>query len=105
MEPEPHRGDLSQDSQLTPVHRSSVMPDPASARGKQMYSALSGSSVGLELGVSVVIGVLFGMFLDGKLGTEPWCMIAGLVLGLVAGFRGVLRAVARSDRAAEAERG
>ncbi len=105
-----HRGDLSQDSELTPVHPSSVDAatkhrDPASRRGRQMYNALSASSVGLELGVAVVISLLFGMFLDRKLGTEPWMMLLFMGFGLVAGFRGVLRAVKRSDRAAEAEHG
>ncbi|MBS1121896.1 MAG: hypothetical protein H6Q90_4124 [Deltaproteobacteria bacterium] len=114
MEPVPsHRGDLPQDSELTPVHRSTVQAhaklpvhhDPASRRGRQMYHALSASSVGLELGIAVVIGVLFGMFLDGRLGTEPWMMLLFMGFGLVAGFRGVLRAVRRSDRAAELEVG
>jgi ATP synthase protein I len=51
----------------------------------------------------VVFGVLFGRWLDGKLGTTPWMMLLFLALGLVAGFRSVLRAVGRADRAAEAE--
>jgi ATP synthase protein I len=75
----------------------------AARSGRQFYHALSASSVGLELGLSVVFGVLIGRWLDGKLGTAPWLMLALLVLGLVAGFRSVLRAVRRADRAAEAE--
>jgi F0F1-type ATP synthase assembly protein I len=43
------------------------------------------------------------MWLDGKLGTTPWLMLLWLGLGLVAGFRGVFRAVRRADR--EAARG
>jgi ATP synthase protein I len=101
-----HRGDLSQESELTPVHRSGVqLHDPASKRGRQAYHALSASSVGLELGIAVVISLLFGMFLDRKLGIEPWMMLLFLGFGLVAGFRGVLRAVRRSDRAAEIDNG
>jgi len=108
-----HRGDLSQDSAIANGHRSGVtepllqraagLDDVASRRTRHMYQALSASSVGLELGISVVIGLLGGMYLDGKLGTEPWLMLACLAIGLVAGFRGVLRAVDRSDRAAQAE--
>ena len=68
-----------------------------------MYQALSASSVGLELGVSVLLGLLGGMWLDGKVGSEPWFMLLGLVIGFIAGFRGVMRAVERSDKAAKAE--
>lgn len=107
MQTEPtHGGDLSQLSPLAPVHRSRVTAadlnkiDPASRRTRGMYSALSASSVGLELGISVLIGVLFGRFLDGQLGTEPWMMLLWLVIGFTAGFRGVLRAVRRADREA-----
>ena len=68
-----------------------------------MYAALSASSVGLELGVSVLLGLLGGMWLDTQAGTEPWLMLLGLAMGFFAGFRGVLRAVERSDKAAKAE--
>lgn len=108
MHPAPsHRGDLSQDSVLEPAHRSTVKPkafnDSASKRTRQAYNALTASSVGLELGVSVVIAVLGGMWLDSEIGTSPWFMLVGMVIGLIAGFRSVFRAVERSDRAARAE--
>jgi ATP synthase protein I len=68
-----------------------------------VYYSLSASSVGLELGISVVLTLLFGWWLDGKLGTEPWMMLLCLGLGLAAGFRGVLRAVKRADAIAARE--
>ena len=103
-----HRGDLSQDSPLQHPHRSRVTRrrasvDPASQRTRGMYHSLSASSVGLELGISVLITLVFGIWLDGQLGTEPWMMLAFLGVGFAAGFRGVLRAVRRADRAAETE--
>lgn len=124
--PSPDRGEMSQDSAGSTLHPSVVTRrraiaspgsagdaqqhealrrsiDPAARTGKQAYDALSASSVGLELGISVILGVLFGYWLDRQLGTEPWMMILFLVLGLVAGFRGVLRAVGRADRAAKVE--
>jgi F0F1-type ATP synthase assembly protein I len=98
MQSEPsHGGDLSHVSKLEPVHRSR-MSDPASQRTRQMFGALSASSVGLELGVSVLISLLIGMWMDRELGTEPWFMLGWLVIGFIAGFRGVLRAVRRADR-------
>lgn len=106
-----HSGDLSHESlettggraHRTPVTSTADAASPAVQGGKRFYNALSASSVGLELGLSVVIGVLFGIWLDGKLGTTPWLMLLWLGIGLAAGFRGVLRAVRRADR--EAARG
>jgi ATP synthase protein I len=88
------------------VHPTNVrrpVADPAARTGKRAYNALNASSVGLELGVSVGLGLLIGYFLDKRLGTTPWMLLLWMVIGLVAGFRGVFRAVARADRAAEAE--
>lgn len=104
----PQRGEMSQDSghqDPAPLHRNVVAPgtkiDPAARTSKRAYDALSSSSVGLELGISVVLGLLFGWWLDKQLGTSPWMMLLFLVFGLIAGFRGVMRAVARAERAAE----
>ena len=100
------RGEMSQDLGAPRLHPSVVSGravDPASTRTRQAYNALSASSVGLELGLSVMIGLGFGYWLDTKVGTKPWMMLLFLVFGLVAGFRGVMRAVTRAERAAEAE--
>jgi ATP synthase protein I len=103
-----HSGDLSHETTGEGAHRMPMPPgadaaSPAAYNGKRFYNALSASSVGLELGLSVIIGVLIGMWLDSKLGTTPWLMLLWLGLGLTAGFRGVLRAVRRADQ--EAARG
>lgn len=110
----PDRGEMSQDSAVPPLHRSVVSPrqrrspapyDGAARNAKGAFHALSASSVGLELGLSVVIGLLFGYWLDQQLGTQPWMMLLFLAYGLAAGFRGVLRAVRRAERAAQADDG
>jgi ATP synthase protein I len=96
-------GEMSQDSLRPEVHRTGVPArhvDPASHNGKRAYNALSAASVGLEMGLSVVLGLLFGWWLDGQLGTAPWMMLLWLGFGLAAGFRGVLRALRQSDRMA-----
>jgi ATP synthase protein I len=102
---------MSQDSDGPPLHPEVMSGgrkrriDPAAGNGKRAFEALSASSVGLELGLSVIIGLLIGYALDARLGSTPWLMLLFLGFGLIAGFRGVLRAVRRSDRAAEADRG
>jgi ATP synthase protein I len=61
------------------------------------------ASVGIELSVSTVIGLLGGRWLDGKLGTDPWLMILGLLLGVVAGFRSLIRAARRASQATSSQ--
>src|SRR5262245_43830344 len=90
-------GDLSHNSsdpEGASAHRTAVTPKAtpatvssvsgAARNGRQFYQMLSVSSIGLELGLSVVFGVLFGRWLDGKLGTAPWMMVLFLGFGLVA---------------------
>jgi len=112
-----HSGEMSQDSARGPAHRTGVdadapaptrIPtpalqpaiDPAARASKRLYDGLSASSAGLELGIAVGLGALFGSWLDGKFGTQPWLLLVFLILGVIAGFRGLLRAVARAERAA-----
>ena len=122
--PSTHRGEMSQDSMPQTAHRTDVNRgvasagsagartsadamrrsiDPAARTGKRAYNALSASSVGLELGLAVGIGMLAGYYLDKYLGTTPWMLLLWMLLGLVAGFRGVFRAIKRADIAAAEE--
>lgn len=57
-------------------------------------------SVGLELALSVLIGLFGGQWLDRKLGTAPWLMWIGLGLGIVAGYRAIWGALRRANREA-----
>ena len=123
MQSEPrHSGEMSQNSVHGHAHRTAMdgdareaanprvssaagpALDPAARASRKMFEGLSASAAGLELGISVAIGALFGAWLDGKAGTAPWLLIVFLILGVIAGFRGVLRAVARAERADRAER-
>ncbi len=49
------------------------------------------STVGLELGFAVIIGLVVGQYLDEWLGTEPWLLLLFLIFGMAAGFRSVFR--------------
>ena len=96
-----HSGEMSQGFPMAKEHQKPVHVDAAARATKRAYGALSASTAGLELGISVAVGLLFGYWLDGKAGTDPWLMLLFMVLGLVAGFRGVLRAVRRAEKAAD----
>jgi len=77
---------------------------PYAVKTREYYRALSASSVGIELAVSVLIGLFFGRWLDGRIGTAPWMMILFLCLGFAAGLRSIYRSVRHADRdAARAE--
>ncbi len=49
------------------------------------------SAMGLELGISVIVGLFVGDFLDKQFDTEPWLLLLFLIFGLIAGFRSVFR--------------
>ena len=53
-------------------------------------------AVGTVLVVCIVLGYLLGSYLDRKLGTSPWLVVAGVVLGTAAGFVELFRTVSRN---------
>ncbi len=57
---------------------------------KQSFQAQSLASVGIELAISLLVGVWFGKKIDGWVGTENIFQLIGLLMGLVAGFRSVI---------------
>lgn len=55
------------------------------------------SAVGLEMGIAVFLGWLIGNYLDKAWKTHPFLTIVFVILGAVAGFRGLYRAVKNTD--------
>jgi F0F1-type ATP synthase assembly protein I len=47
---------------------------------------LLAASLGLEIAIAVFLGSGLGYWLDGVFKTAPWLMVAGLVLGALAGL-------------------
>jgi len=56
------------------------------------------SALGLEMALSVVIGMAIGYYLDRWLGTGPWLTIVWIGLGFAAGVRSLYRAAVRSGK-------
>ena len=71
---------------------------PGSDRSKQLKAFARVGAVGIELALSVVVGMLGGQWLDKKLSTAPFLTLLGLVLGVVAGFRSLIRAARSSQK-------
>jgi F0F1-type ATP synthase assembly protein I len=59
----------------------------------------SAGAVGIEIVVAIAIGYFGGNFLDHKLGTRPWLTIFGLVVGVGAAIKALVRVVRESKRA------
>jgi ATP synthase protein I len=60
-------------------------------------------TVGLEFGLSVLVGLLGGQWLDRKLHTDPWLTFIGMGFGIAAGARTLWRAASRAQQELEAE--
>jgi F0F1-type ATP synthase assembly protein I len=58
-------------------------------------------TVGLELVLSVVVGLFAGQFLDRRFHTAPWLTLVGTGYGVAAGIRALYRAAQRATREAE----
>lgn len=59
-------------------------------------------SIGIELVVSVIIGLVAGAWADRRFATAPWLTLLGIMVGSAAGFRSLIaygkRAQARAER-------
>ncbi len=78
------------------------------SQGKAYIDLLKYSSLGLEMGAAVVIGLLLGTWLDRRYHTTPWLTLLGLGFGFAAAARSITRAVRRElerQRAEEKEEG
>ena len=69
---------------------SSAKPGQTDRRWIRQLGSLSG--VGLTLVISTVLGFWGGRVLDRWLGSAPWLMLVGLLLGIASGFVNLFRA-------------
>jgi len=63
------------------------------SRSKLYTDLLKFSSLGLEMGAAVVIGLLIGLYLDRHFRTDPWFTLVFLGFGFAAAGRAVARAI------------
>ncbi|MFN0107348.1 MAG: AtpZ/AtpI family protein [Blastocatellia bacterium] len=67
---------------------------PSNSTGEQSKLALAFSLGGI-VGSNVIGGIIAGYVLDKWLGTNPWMIISGVVLGTVGALVGLYRITAR----------
>jgi ATP synthase protein I len=75
------------------------------SRSKLYTDLLRYSSLGLEMGAAVIIGLLIGVYLDRHLNTEPWLTLVFLGFGFVAAGRAVARVLRTGAFEEEEEEG
>lgn len=61
------------------------------------------TTVGLEFGLSLLVGLFGGRWLDKQLGTAHWLTFIGFGFGIAAGYRAIYRAALAANRDAEKE--
>ena len=61
------------------------------------------SGVGLELAGATAGLALVGYWIDRRFGTQPWGMLAGVVMGLVGGLYNLVRESLEAAREAKSE--
>ncbi len=49
--------------------------------------------VGWFVGISILLGVFAGLWLDGRFGTKPLFVVVGLIFGVIIAFYGVYRMI------------
>jgi len=54
------------------------------------------SSLGFSVALSIVIGLVAGVYVDRRFDSSPWGLLIGLVLGIAAGFRNIGHAIRKS---------
>lgn len=54
---------------------------------------------GLQMAAAVVLMFFAGRWLDAKFGTDPWLMLAGMVVGAAGGLYAFIRTVSEVDKA------
>ena len=60
----------------------------------QIFRALSlVTTIGINMVVSILVGLYIGRYLDGYFGTAPWITIVGLLLGVAAAIVGTYRLI------------
>lgn len=65
------------------------------------YKALRHSSLGIELAMWIVAGLLLGFWLESKWAIAPWGVLGGLMLGILGGARSLYRTLRQMQKELE----
>jgi ATP synthase protein I len=88
------------DARLAAAKARHAPPEPMQVASSALAQ---GSRYALEIVAGAAVGGFLGWQLDRWLGSKPWMLLLFSLLGLVAGFVNLLRAVAREQKIVDAE--
>ena len=81
------------------------MPENKGNKDKGIFGELMrASTVGLNLVAATFVGLAIGYFLDKLFGTRPYLTIIFLILGIIAGFRELVRMAKRDNKDKDEEK-
>lgn len=61
------------------------------------------AGVGFQFAGAILLFLFAGRWLDGKLGTEPWLLLTGVMVGAAAGFYSMYRQLVIDPRKRDEE--
>jgi ATP synthase protein I len=67
-------------------------------RGSTTSQMAEFAGVGLQFAGAILLFLFLGRWLDGRLGTEPWLLLTGVLVGAVAGFYSMYRQLVLQPR-------
>ena len=74
-------------------------PQPDSQKPRSPWqTAAQFSYIGIFFGVAVMIGAYGGQWIEERWGGKPWVSLAGMLIGVTAGFRELYRIARRYSR-------
>ena len=59
------------------------------------------SSLGLQVALSIFIGLAIGVYLDRRFALYPWLTLVFLGVGIAAGFRNIWLAIKKSEKVSQ----
>ena len=65
------------------------------SKNKGMQALALTTTISMEIAITVTLGFWLGRFLDDRFGTEPWIMVAGVLLGMGLGIVGIIQTLER----------
>lgn len=79
-------------------------PDPLRSKRSSQVEGAQFIGVGLQFAGSILLFLFAGRWLDERLGTEPWLLLLGTLVGAAAGFYSLYRQLTSATRGRDERR-